>query len=434
VNPWLGIAAVCGTLVILLAMVGGLGRWCGWPAELSRKVVHVTMGLVCLSFPWVFDEAWAVGVLALVASAGLFAIREIPALRARLGGALHGVRRSSLGELLFAPAVALVFWLSQGRVELFLAPVLVLALADAAGALAGTRWGRSRYGSGSGWKSVEGSAAFLLLAIACVAGPLLAAGRLDPEKVVWIALSVGLLATMAEGLSDGGSDNLVLPLWVFFLLERFVGMDERMLVVRCGIVVAVLLVVVLGGRWSTLDGAALLAAGLLGYGLAILGGPWFLAPALAVFAVHLVTSWQGGLGKELRHGREPVFGVALATLPWAAARPWIGHDAALLGCAVGAAAMLMMLHVGTRRYLCRKGLAPCGCAAKLALVMVPALWVIGRSAAWWVALAGLVLAVAASWAFDRVSTVWGRDAVGIRLTRGGFALAPSLVALWISGP
>ncbi len=93
-NPWLGIALVLGALVILLGGVGALGRRCGWSAEVSRKLVHVSMGLVCLSFPWVFGAAWPVAVLAVLASLALLGVRRLPVLRSRLGGALHGVGRS----------------------------------------------------------------------------------------------------------------------------------------------------------------------------------------------------------------------------------------------------------------------------------------------------------------------------------------------------
>ena len=64
IPPLLAMAAV---LAVLGGLVGGLRLWqcfAAPPPELTRKLVHVSMGLVTLSFPWLFDEAWPVIALA----------------------------------------------------------------------------------------------------------------------------------------------------------------------------------------------------------------------------------------------------------------------------------------------------------------------------------------------------------------------------------
>jgi phytol kinase len=432
VNPWVGIALVASALLGLLLVAKPCIASVGGSVELARKLVHVGMGMICLSFPWVFDELWPVGVLALVATIGLVVVRWVPGLRGGIGAALHGVERWSLGELLFAPAVALVFFLAKGEVLRFVIPVLVLTLADGAGAIAGTRWGRSKYVIGSSWKSVEGSAAFLFFAVACIAGSLLVFGDVAVEKTIWISLTVGLLATMAEGLADRGSDNLVLPLWVFFLLDRFLLMDSAGIMWRCAALVGLLVVVILSGKYSTLDGAALLAAGLLGYGLAVLGGVWFLVPVLGFFLIHLATSFRFGLMKDLRHGREPVFGVALATLSWAAAKPWVGEPVALLGCGLGAAAALVTTHASTQRYLKREGRALLELIVKvLVMVLGPVLWVLGSTEAWWLAGVAMLLALGAVFVDRRVEEKLGAGGRGCWIMRGMLALIGSMVALWM---
>lgn len=425
-NPWWKIVVVALGLVGLLS-VAKLGR----NAELARKLVHVGMGLICLSFPWLFDECWPVGVLAVLATLGLVLVRVLPGLRKGVGAALHGVERWSLGELFFAPAVALVFWLAKGDVLLFVIPVLVLTLADGVGAIAGTRWGQSKYGIGGGWKSVEGSSAFLLCAVGCVAGSLIVFGNEPGEKVLWISLTVGLLATMAEGLADRGSDNLLLPLWVFFLLERFLALDADWVMLRCAALVGLLVVVILAGRFSTLDGGALLAAGLLGYGLAVLGGVWFLWPVLLLFGIHLATTCWFGLGPELRHGREPVFGIALATLTWAVAKPWMGETVALLGCGLGATGALVLMHAGTRDYLMRGGLAPAELLGKSILIVGPVFWVIAKKEALMISIFAMGLSLGAVMLDRAMATRFGVGSRGFWLKRGLLALMVSSVALFL---
>src|SRR5512142_3371988 len=101
----------------LSALLGGLRllqrRW-AIDAEVSRKAVHVGMGLTCAALPWLFDAAWPVWLLAAVAGAALLAIRLVPALRAAVGGVLGGVERQSWGELWFPVGVAAVFTLARG--------------------------------------------------------------------------------------------------------------------------------------------------------------------------------------------------------------------------------------------------------------------------------------------------------------------------------
>ena len=53
-NPWLGILLILATLAVSMAALQGLRRLRPIAPEVSRKAVHVGMGLVCLSFPWLF--------------------------------------------------------------------------------------------------------------------------------------------------------------------------------------------------------------------------------------------------------------------------------------------------------------------------------------------------------------------------------------------
>jgi phytol kinase len=161
-NPWLGIFAV---LAFLGALIGALVFFRGrLGPELSRKAVHVGMGLVCLSFPWIFRESWPVIVLAALAIIGLATVRVIPFLRKDVGAVLGGVERESLGEFYFPLAVAAVFLLAGGDALLYMIPILTLAVADSVGALVGVRYGFARYRTDEGLKSAEGSVAFFIAA------------------------------------------------------------------------------------------------------------------------------------------------------------------------------------------------------------------------------------------------------------------------------
>ena len=77
--------------------------------ELSRKIIHVTLGLTVLSFPYVFESHITVMILGLLSFLALFALRKVPFLRKKFGEGLFGVERKSYGEIYFIAAVVSIF-------------------------------------------------------------------------------------------------------------------------------------------------------------------------------------------------------------------------------------------------------------------------------------------------------------------------------------
>ena len=67
-HEWLALAAVIAGLSAILPLVRILAARVGASAEVSRKTIHVSMGLACMSFPWLFDSPLPVWLLAITAS------------------------------------------------------------------------------------------------------------------------------------------------------------------------------------------------------------------------------------------------------------------------------------------------------------------------------------------------------------------------------
>jgi phytol kinase len=210
----LGILVVGLLCLAVLGLAEGLRAFLLVEAEKTRKLVHVGIGLVAATFPWLFRSAWPVVVLAAAFAALLGAAR----LSGRLAS-VHGIERDSLGTLCFPLAVALLFALCFARPAIYRASILVLAVGDAAAALCGRTWGRHLYDVGGGTKSLEGSAALLVVAFGIVlaAGPALAPGA---TAQVAAALAVAIAATLLEAVASRGTDNLVVPCGVALLLGR----------------------------------------------------------------------------------------------------------------------------------------------------------------------------------------------------------------------
>ena len=74
-NPLVGLLAVPAALSALIVFAA-LARHLAWVnGEAARKIVHVGMGSICCTFPWLFMDKWPVWLLGGLAFATLLAIR-----------------------------------------------------------------------------------------------------------------------------------------------------------------------------------------------------------------------------------------------------------------------------------------------------------------------------------------------------------------------
>jgi phytol kinase len=284
-NPWVGIFAVLFVLGLLMA---GLRFFQGrMPGELSRKAVHMGMGIVCLAFPWIFHEIWPVVVLAILAVIGLGAVRLVPLLRREIGGVMGGVERRSLGEFYFPVAVAVVFVLSAGDTLLYVIPVLTLTVADSVGALVGTRYGTARYRTDEGLKSAEGSLAFFTAAFLSCHIPLLLFSETGRAECLLIGLTAGFVVMLLEAISWRGQDNLIIPIGMYFLLRLYLPLSPAELLLRLLLVIGLVVTVVLWRKKTTLSDSGILAGALSGYAVWAFGGWMWLFPPLLLFLVYV---------------------------------------------------------------------------------------------------------------------------------------------------
>lgn len=177
--------------------------------EHVRKMSHVLAGAVALGLPWLFGTVWAVALLCLFVALALLVVRCSPTLRDGMGSTIHGIERRSFGDLCFPLGVGAAFVLTGGDPVHFAVPVLTLTLADPAAAIVGTRYGRHSYRVAGDGKTLEGSAAFFVVAAACavVTSVLLGSGLVSLGAIVVFTLTV----TVVEAVAPRGIDNLLIP-------------------------------------------------------------------------------------------------------------------------------------------------------------------------------------------------------------------------------
>ena len=283
--PGLAILSVMVALGGLLWGVRAAQRRCALNPELCRKTVHMGMGLVCVTFPWLFQTAWPVAVLAGCAAAALGAVRLAPKLRKQLGGVLGGVERESWGELLFPLSVAFVFWLAHGQALLFCIPVLTLTLADAMAALIGQRYGLVRYETDSGWKSVEGSTAFFFVAFLSTHVPLLLCSDLGRLDCLLIAVVMGLILGLMEAIAWRGLDNLFIPLVSYVCLTHLTRLTPMEIEIRLVVLLLIILGLSFWRKTTRLTQSAIIGAALILYVTWAAGDwRWFIAPLVTAAA------------------------------------------------------------------------------------------------------------------------------------------------------
>jgi phytol kinase len=225
VNMWFGIVIELAVLTTLMGSLTLYQRWQPLSPEASRKLFHIGGGLTALTFLWVFNSVWPVILLALITTPSLLALKYVRIFKGNLGLVLYRVNRTSFGEIYFPLSVCLLFVFARGDALLFLVPILVLTLADPAAAIIGCRYGRTRYMTIRGWKSVEGSATFFLVAFPCVLFPLLLFTTMSLMTALLIALLVGLLAMLTEAVAWEGLDNFFIPVFSCLLLTGLLRLN-----------------------------------------------------------------------------------------------------------------------------------------------------------------------------------------------------------------
>jgi phytol kinase len=201
------LAVVSVFLVLVLAEY--LSRFKGVHSELTRKMVHILVGMF-VAF-WPFYLSWQqIQLLSLA-----FLVVVGVSVKLNIFRSIHAVQRNAMGEVLFALVVGLLAFIVDDK-WIFAAAMLHLSLADGLAAVVGLGWGEhNTYKILGHSKSVAGSVAFficsMLIMIVYVA---FSKATADAVTLLWLPVA----ATIAENVAIKGTDNMVIPLLVGLVL------------------------------------------------------------------------------------------------------------------------------------------------------------------------------------------------------------------------
>ena len=202
------------------------------PQFYTRKFVHIAAGMWAVPTILLFYR-WEVGVIPFAT----FIVVNYVLYRFKLAKSVDAEKRT-LGTVYFAAGITLVFALLWRRFEevdygpVALAGVMALTWGDALAAIGGKLLGRHPYTILGSTRSFEGSAVMFVASVAVIFAVLTLlpgtfvspfAPVLTSQQVLLFTLVGATVATLAEGVTPAGLDNLTIPLLtsgVLWLLMR----------------------------------------------------------------------------------------------------------------------------------------------------------------------------------------------------------------------
>jgi phytol kinase len=235
--------ASAAALLVIMATVKVLGARYAWSAELQRKSVHMATGAYALVLPFLFTEFWPVGLLIALVGTIMLVLRLPRFAHSPLGATLHGVERKSYGELLLAVSVGFIFYFSLGKPVLYILPIAVLTLSDAAAALIGTRYGRRHFAVEAGTKSIEGVAMFFMVTWIVAMVTLLIMTDVGRINVVLLSFVIAAFGALVEADSWRGFDNLFVPVGLHLFLANHLQTNPIGLLLIAALFLAILMAV-----------------------------------------------------------------------------------------------------------------------------------------------------------------------------------------------
>lgn len=204
----------------------GLTEWLhrrrGWGADTTRKLIHVSAGGSLFVILWLFDHPHF-GIIPFAS----FTLLNYWFRRRRTFRGMDS-ERASYGTVYFALSITILLaWLwrrsPDDRSALAAAAVMMMTWGDAAAALVGQRFGQHRYHLWGHARTWEGSAAMLAVSIAASTATLIAYGGIAAGVALAWSLVAGAAATLVEGVSPHGLDNLTVPLIAGLVLVSLAG-------------------------------------------------------------------------------------------------------------------------------------------------------------------------------------------------------------------
>ncbi len=294
-------------ILLILFFAEMLLKLIRWHSHNTRRLVHILVGCLVCTAPFIFESRAPVLVIA-----GIFIVLNILALKFNLISSIHETDRISYGTVYFPVSFfILVFWFWDKDPAILLTSMLIMAFADPVASWVGeSRKKPIIFRILSEKKSLQGSTAMFLVAfIAAIFSMKIFRGVFIQPDISWqTAVVFGFFTAIysagAETISHRGTDNLMVPIGTAVILDAFYNGTPELqfqLMLWMGITV---LIAYLAYKTGTLTLSGAMGAWLLGTVVFGLGGPEWMIP-IAVFFIF--SSALTKLGRKHKIKLENIF-------------------------------------------------------------------------------------------------------------------------------
>jgi len=200
---------------IFILITNFLYRHYKWSSENSRKFLHVSGGILCLSAARFIKSHWVVFILCAIA----FIILLVTFLKKTMPS-IHETKRVSFGSIVFPIPIYICFFASKNLNNdlLFYIPISLLTFSDTLAEWGGNKWGRYTLSFFHEQKTLAGSLCFAASALIICFIFLFHLTPFSPLLLTGYSFLLVIITTLAELMTLKGLDNLTVPLIALFIL------------------------------------------------------------------------------------------------------------------------------------------------------------------------------------------------------------------------
>jgi phytol kinase len=284
--------------------------------ELTRKLLHIGSGLIALLFPLFFKTLTGVVYLGMFFTGLLLLLRNMEKFRGGIGRTLRKDERQSRGDIYFILSIMILWVFSYSNRILYYIPLLILIFPDAMAALGGVKFGKRKYKSVVGEKSIEGSAIFFTVTLAITFLSLIFFTSLGFTESMIISLLMAFLSMILEAVSWRGLDNIFVPVLSFFILKSSMESDILTTGINLLVTVVLFLMVILGKKYSSLSDDAALTGAFYCYFVWITGGIKWTIVTVFLYLLYRAVTMKPNFDKKNPYNFPTMLTICLPGLFW----------------------------------------------------------------------------------------------------------------------
>ncbi len=176
------------------------------PVDITRKIVHVGVGMAAIALTIVFRD-WYIAIIGPLA----FILVNYVSYRVNLFRGIETGEQGQIGTVYFPLSFVILTPLLWSQPALLAASMMPLTWGDAAAAILGKRFGAHKFTVFSQSSSVEGALAMFVCSLLGTFFSLLLFGQTMFPSFA-LAVVTAFIATLVEALSPRGIDNLTVPI------------------------------------------------------------------------------------------------------------------------------------------------------------------------------------------------------------------------------